>query len=82
MNPTAITLAVDAQATFNELMGNVSAVVQVIGGGMVAFGLVTLGMNLFGTASGNGGSIGAGLGWMAGGVLIFIAGTILGSMTI
>ena len=48
---------------------------------MVIFGLVSLGMNLFGTASGNGASLGSAIGWMVGGVLIFVAGSIAATLT-
>ncbi len=79
--PEAALAAVDAQATFNSFMATLATAIHIIGGGMVIFGLVSLGMNLFGTASGNGASLGSAIGWMVGGVLIFVAGSIAATLT-
>lgn len=73
---------IDGKEIFNSLMGNVQTAVMLVGGGMVAFGLISLAMNFGGgSASGNGASIGSAIGWMVMGVLICIAGGILGSLT-
>lgn len=78
---TALTLPVpafaasNATSTFNDVKSLISTGLQVVGGGMVVFGAVTVGMNVSGAAQGNGGAIGAGIATMVGGAVIAVAGT-------
>ena len=64
----------NATSTFNSVKDLISTGLEVVGGGMVVFGAVTVGMNVSGAAQGNGGAIGAGIATMVGGAVIAVAG--------
>lgn len=74
-------VAANATETFDAVKGLISNGLGVIGGAMVVFGAVTVGLNVSGAAQGNGGAIGAGIATMVGGAVIAAAAIYFGGLS-
>lgn len=79
---SALTIPVPAYA--DSALSNVAGLLQngltFLGGAMVVFGAVTIGINVSGTAQGNGGAIASGVATAIGGAIIVAASLYFGQL--
>lgn len=77
-------LTVPQPAYANNALSNVTGLLQngltFLGGAMVVFGAVTIGINVSGTAQGNGGAIASGVATAIGGAIIVAASVYFGQL--
>ncbi len=82
MLPTVALADNQAPAILESIKGMLSGGLAFVGGAMVVFGGVTIGINVHGSAQGNGGAIASGVAVLVGGAIVAAAATYFGQLSV